>query len=580
MAAEDKKEQAVILVKIDDKKLEEQLKKLNKVEIGSKSSGGIGKAFGKIQAALGGKLAPAAAAGKMPQLDFSKFNSAAKTNSEAAQKFAEAVDRMSELFGGEVDKPTGETGGVNQEWDSSEESAQKAPTGIGKLKGIFDQMNKKLEGMMGNKALGVLPKMLVPILAIASVVALITQSSKSLQALLKLMQTGVMLIFRPIGDFIAAILRPLMVKLLVALYPIMLPVIKWANDYGTKIGNNLAEMITAIIDGTLWEKLGTVMHDALKDLFSFAVEITEGALAPLFQAWDDYVAEVYANWSEFFTNLGDAWNSTMSFLQDAWDATAQWFSDFIIDPLSEAWDAIMEWAQWIGSSVMGFLTSTWSKIIEWALWVGGTVMEALTTTWSAITEWALWVGGTVMEAFNAAWNGIVNWANWLGATVMPALLKGWGMITNWANQVKATIIEKLTAAWDLVISTVEGIAFTLKGVVDFILSLFGMGGNGDGADKPKTNAVGGMIHEPVVGVGTRSGLQYMFAENGPEKISPVNQQSTTQSSNTNVSVNVSVSVGNVSNDVDVEKMGEMVGAKVKKAILDELMDMQRSIGSI
>ena len=110
---------------------------------------------------------------------------------------------------------------------------------------------------------------------------------------------------------------------------------------------------------------------------------------------------------------------------------------------------------------------------------------------------------------------------------------------------------------------------------------------GDGVSEQKSNqsaignAVGGMINEPIFGRGLRSGRKYTFGESGQEQVIPASRMVGGTSGNTNnVTVNVSVSVGNVASSVDVNQMSNTIGEQVKKKIMDELMDMQRNVGSI
>ena len=100
-------------------------------------------------------------------------------------------------------------------------------------------------------------------------------------------------------------------------------------------------------------------------------------------------------------------------------------------------------------------------------------------------------------------------------------------------------------------------------------------------DDTDSNAVGGMINEPIFGRGLRSGRKYTFGESGQEQVIPASRMVGGASGNTNnVTVNVSVSVGNVASSVDVNQMSNTIGEQVKKKIMDELMDMQRNVGSI
>ena len=70
-------------------------------------------------------------------------------------------------------------------------------------------------------------------------------------------------------------------------------------------------------------------------------------------------------------------------------------------------------------------------------------------------------------------------------------------------------------------------------------------------------AMGGMINEPIFGVG-RSGQTYMMGEAGPEKITPMNNNTTTDN---NVVINMNIQV---TKEVDVEKLVRMVSQRFQE----------------
>jgi hypothetical protein len=82
---------------------------------------------------------------------------------------------------------------------------------------------------------------------IAGLTALIVESSPMLKSMVRLMQTSVTLILRPIGDFIGSILRPLMISFFTKF---VLPYSKFMDQLGTGTGKKLAEFL-----GKDWDKV-------------------------------------------------------------------------------------------------------------------------------------------------------------------------------------------------------------------------------------------------------------------------------------------------------------------------------------
>ena len=74
---------------------------------------------------------------------------------------------------------------------------------------------------------------------------MIVDSSPMLKAMLKLLNVGVMLILRPIGDFIGFMLRPLLLQFVTKVaIPAYKSGSKLAKEWGTKIGKVLLLMFT------------------------------------------------------------------------------------------------------------------------------------------------------------------------------------------------------------------------------------------------------------------------------------------------------------------------------------------------
>ena len=110
---------------------------------------------------------------------------------------------------------------------------------------------QKIEALQANQVL----KLAGIGLGVGSMVTLLTKSSGQLQGIFKLWETGLTLIFRPIGDFIALALRPVTVLLLTQfITPFFRSVYPFFRDYGIKMGSFFADPSTAL--ATLAEGIG------------------------------------------------------------------------------------------------------------------------------------------------------------------------------------------------------------------------------------------------------------------------------------------------------------------------------------
>ncbi len=99
---------------------------------------------------------------------------------------------------------------------------------------------------------------------IKKITALIFDSSPMLKQIMTLMNFGLMLIFRPIGDFIGFMLRPIVVLLLrQVIIPFYRDVLPIAREFGDLLGGGLVE---------LWEDPSTFIADAINATGAWAQE--------------------------------------------------------------------------------------------------------------------------------------------------------------------------------------------------------------------------------------------------------------------------------------------------------------------
>ena len=239
-----------------------------------------------------------------------------------------------------------------------------------------------LGGLGGFKNLGKLAGMAIGITAIVGlmkkITSLVLESSPILKGMLKLFNTSLMIIFRPIGDFIGFFLRPIIIFFLrnVALpfYKIAAPIMR---QWGTTLGNALVGFlqdpfgsVIGFFKGLNWETLlgltpiGIALKGILSaaDLFNIDLgQITAGigtkftglmnsvseTLSPIFGG---FIQGMRENFSRITNIFGGIWNSAQGGLLLAWNGITKFFTDgwnFISGTLQPVWDGIMGFVQGI-----------------------------------------------------------------------------------------------------------------------------------------------------------------------------------------------------------------------------------------
>jgi len=282
----------------------------------------------------------------------SSYNDAAGAVTELENK----ISNLTELI--EKTKDAGE----KEKFGKQKEAAE---SDLGDAKAAFSEQGKLGKGLsaMGEFAKKHAAGILIGAGAagtLLKVLKMAFDASPMFQQMRKLLNFGVMMILRPIGDFFGFLMRPILVMLLrkfiipwyTTLYPKM---IKW-GDY---LGNIVAAIMGLSFDNLISNFTFTPRDD--DPLFG-----KQGAISKWAKELEDFdwgttltsnISAVTAFWSSietFFKNVAGAinenlygyWNKYKSFIQDlghiqgwigwAWDK----FVSFFRDTLGGIWDAI------------------------------------------------------------------------------------------------------------------------------------------------------------------------------------------------------------------------------------------------
>ena len=121
----------------------------------------------------------------------------------------------------------------------------------------------------------------------------------------------------------------------------------------------------------------------------------------------------------------------------------------------------------------------------------------------------------------------------MNADVARKLTPSWNIITAMFARMAKVANGKLSKAWQQITTAFSRMASMGLAVVSRVQSLLkqlaalavSMKKSGGGKNRVKRMADGGMIDEPIYGLGLTSGQNYLMGEAGPEMVTPVGKKS-------------------------------------------------------
>jgi hypothetical protein len=372
----------------------------------------------------------------------------------------------------------------------------KGGKGGGSLAGLGDLKKIGMKGMLKLSLIG------LAITAIMGSIKAIAGSSPMLKQMFKLMNFGIMMIFRPIGDFIGFMLRPIIVLLLrnfiIPWYTYAMPILQSIGGFfGGRIAADLESFIAnpsqAIADGL--NSLGKWASDGINFLLSDAMD------------WAQLGKDLVAGVITIFTD----WNPGYQFgliLRDAFKLM-DWSS------INSSWDQV-------GKNIRAAI-GTWfqggiDKIVGGAFFVYTAIKDWFTDKLDKLTIGAIFVYTAIKDWFTDKLDKLT-----IGATFVYTAIKDW--FWNGLNSIETS--------WNDLWSWISD---WIKSGINSITSGIGLGNI-----LPFAN--GGQINEPIMGIG-RSGQMYSFGENGSETVIPNGE-----SGGSGITLNISV--GNISSEGDM-----------------------------
>ena len=427
-----------------------------------------------------------------------------------------------------------------------EDNKKKTGGGIVEKKG-FSKMFSGLNKLGGLAKKGALPIGIGMGVAgiLMSVIVKALSASPLFQQIMKMIKFSVNLILMPIGTFFGAILRPILITLLrkfiIPYYSTWMPKMM---TIGTSIGEGIIEFFEVLEN----EGIGAAMGVLFKDVDVGA--LIWDALAksiPVFVA-ADFIAGLF-KWGDGTDANGLGYEVNAWFSKGLEEATTDW-DDF--------WTKTSAWFSGGIAGITSTFTDIWTSITTWFAGTLGEITYGAASIFGIVTSWFSTGLTTTIITFTDIWDTIISWfqkgINGVSAgfggiidTITNAILGGGSDYdsqgfhkADWNKDLNFDWLE--TSAWNA----------TQKNKI------------GQGGYK-KEYANGGIINEPVSGVGMNSGQSYLLGESGAEMVTPLGKSG----GGSNITINIQNMNGS---DDDMRKL--------KKTILDVLQESSASRGRI
>ena len=305
-------------------------------------------------------------------------------------------------------------------------------------------------------------------------------ASPMFQQMMKLLNFGIMMVLRPIGDFFGFLFRPILIMLLrkfiipwyTKMYPVMMKM-------GNIIGEKLSGAFEALAKGDVAGAFAILFKDV--DFKQILTDMTQGI-----RDWIDNT-----NWEQVQKDIGAA---LIALGTGIWEYVLEPLGSWIYDELKKWWEDGLDNA-YANFSSFYFIVMKWFKD-----GVKG-IETAWTDFWDGIWKWFDDGITGITTTWNDFFTGIKDWF----ITGITNAQVAWG---DFWNMIK-----------DAIWTAVTGLGGDNKN----------NNNNNNQTDKEPwnpfgwiTGAKGARITEPIAGVG-RSGQKYLFGEAGNETVVPDDQ---------------------------------------------------------
>ena len=330
--------------------------------------------------------------------------------------------------------------------------------------------------------------------------AQLVKSSPYLQGILSVMGRAWMLFWRPFGDFLGNLLRPLAISLLRLS-------VKWLGYTRTPEGKKAVEtgmgmgigglsggaigtIVGGIAAGPVGAFIGWLVGSLTGIVLSLLPEAWQGVknLFTIITAWLDYfVLEIFGidmdkvrasvatfmliTIPDFFTKtLPEFFDSAISKLGDL----GSWLWGEITGATSNIKTKLGEFSSWLWEEITGGLSNVGGTLSGWASWVWKKITGPLNNLWLFLSGWASWVWIELTDPLSNMWVTLVGYANWVweelkdplkniywslvgfGGWLWNKITRGFDNIWGWMSQIGTFLYERITES---IIRAFKGFTF-------------------------------------------------------------------------------------------------------------------------
>lgn len=297
--------------------------------------------------------------------------------------------------------------------------------------------------------------------AIAGAVTLLAQSSPYLKGILAYFGRAFMIFFRPFGDFLATLLRPLailMMKMAIAF-------LKWTRPIQGKVGEAMKEVPQ--IGGT-----NNMLTDIPIQIANWALQVGAaiGAVA----------LELGKGAFELGTKIGqwlfdEVIYPVGTFISDKIMGAFTWVKGIGAriwgDIIRPAWDFLKDVGQWIWNQI---LLPAWNFLSNVGQWIWN---QILLPAWMYLANVGQWIWNQILLP---AWNYLSSVGKWIWDQILkPGLLflsDLGNKIWNFVKGLFHGIIDAVTSVWGFIKTLFTG-SISASTVWSFIKGIFGSSGS-------------------------------------------------------------------------------------------------------
>ena len=263
-----------------------------------------------------------------------------------------------------------------------------------------------------------------------------------------------------------------------------------------------------------------------------------GSLRSEFSSWSSSIHSGWSNWGNSLRSDFSSWSSS---IRSGWTS---WGNELHSGATSFMSSIRSGWSSWWSSLNAELNTSSSQISANWRVWIGS-LGNDLEQWWSSIksffgfggnnikgTQTSAQVSNWINTAMKDAGVSGSQWKNMLETLVMkesggnpyavdPTKVDGQNA-TGIAQMLPSTFAEYMKQGMSSITNPIDNLTAAIRYILATYHSPQGLiSATGLGTGSYKGYASGGVIDEPIVGIGLSSGTHYMFGEEGSEAIIPL-----------------------------------------------------------